>query len=42
MLRSIRGFFMDVGEGTVILQRGHLGLLREISTYSKQLGHPAA
>ncbi|MFS7984970.1 hypothetical protein Hanom_Chr11g00992891 [Helianthus anomalus] len=42
IFRSILGFFMAVGDGTVILHRGHLGLLRDISTYNKQLGQPAA
>lgn len=32
ILRSIRGFFNGIGDGTIILQRGHLGLLFDIST----------
>lgn len=42
MLRSIRGFFTDVGNGTIALHRGHFGFLVDISTYSRQLGQPAA
>lgn len=42
MFKSIRGFLAATGNGTLLLHRGHLGLLFEISTYSKQLGHPAA
>lgn len=44
ILRSILGFLLAAakGNGTIELQRGHLGLLLEIKTYIKQVGHPVA
>lgn len=32
MLRSIRGFFIVMGNGTMVWQRGHLGSFFDIST----------
>jgi len=41
-LRSILGFFVTNGDGTVKLQLGHLGFVFNVITYSKQPGQAAA
>jgi hypothetical protein len=41
-LRSILGFFVTNGDGTVKLQLGHFGFFFNVITYSKQPGQAAA
>jgi hypothetical protein len=41
-LRSILGFFVTNGDGTVKLQLGHLGFVFNVITHSKQPGQAAA